>query len=491
MVRLMAKSLDEINPIREFFKTENPSKFYIEYNRPGAVVDDYIYGISSIGFFKIGLLLSVVKILKKYNVPVSIDKKILQELFPIKYGDLKVKEFDIPFHEQFQSRDYQSDAVNALLKHGRGIILLPTASGKSFVVAKTLWSLLKSEPDKIKHCLILVPNTNLVKQFYGDLLDYGIPESDISMFSSKKKTCENTKIIISNRQWLERHKDELPNIDVLFVDECHGLTLNNKVSRMVSEFDTNLKFGCTATLPNAIENRWELMGLIGPILYQQSVINMQENNFISDFCITSIHVFDRKIDRDKSCLFSLNRKVSSKDIAEPYEFERKYITDHMIELYKQPIQHIVDMTDDTNTLFLFDFIPFGKSLFEYMSSIIPEKCEIYYIDGSIDVDIRTDIQKKVEDGVNIFIVAQSTCFNTGINIKNLHNIGFVFNSKSSSKVVQSIGRILRKHKSKTHVNLYDINFNFKYSKRHFSERTKIYKEVYNKSVSAVIKFLVN
>ena len=83
MVRLVAEKASDIAPIREFFKVDNPSKFYIEYNRPGAVVDDYIYGISSIGYFKIGLLLSVIKILKKYNIKFSIDKKILKEIFPI------------------------------------------------------------------------------------------------------------------------------------------------------------------------------------------------------------------------------------------------------------------------------------------------------------------------------------------------------------------------------------------------------------------------
>ena len=65
-------------------------------------------------------------------------------------------------------------------------------------------------------------------------------------------------------------------------------------------------------------------------------------------------------------------------------------------------------------------------------------------------------------------------------VKNLENVVFMFNTKSASKVIQSIGRSLRLHEDKESAVLYDIVFNTKYSRKHFRERMKLYKEFYNK-----------
>ena len=60
---------------------------------------------------------------------------------------------------------------------------------------------------------------------------------------------------------LQNHKDELPNIDVLQVDEAHSFSSpNSNSSDMIADFDTNIKFGCTATLPNTLDKKWDIIG---------------------------------------------------------------------------------------------------------------------------------------------------------------------------------------------------------------------------------------
>lgn len=498
MCQIKAKKINNLEPIRNYFRTENPSKFYVEYHCSGAQVSNYLYGISSIGIFKTGMLLSVLKAMKSLGVEYSIDKRVIAEFLPLKTLGIKpiIKSLpndgkEMPDGFILESRDYQTEAVKKYLEHGRGVIVLPTASGKSYVVAKTLYSLLQCEV--IKNCLIHVPNTTLVRQFYNDLLDYGIPKEMVSRFCSATKNdkiCKNTPIIISNRQWLEKHRKELPRIDVLFVDECHGIKSNNKSSEMLHEFETNIRFGCTATLPNSIQDRWELTGIIGPVLYKKSVVEMIDDKFISNMNITSIHVKDTRIDKDTSCLFSLNRKVRTKDISVPYNQEREYVANNIIRLYEKPIKHIQKYTKNKNTLWLFDFIDFGKALFDYMKTTNNNTDDMFYIDGNTKVKDREEILKTLASKKGIHIIAQSTCFNTGTNTKNLHNIVFVFNSKSDTKVMQSIGRGLRNHKGKTHFNLFDINFGFKYSKKHHTHRRDIYKKQYNKDIDSHVEFTI-
>jgi len=71
-------------------------------------------------------------------------------------------------------------------------------------------------------------------------------------------------------------------------------------------------------------------------------------------------------------------------------------------------------------------------------------------------------------------------FSTGVNIVNLHNIINTHPTKSKIKILQSIGRGLRKGGEKTECTYYDLSddLNYKSSKcytyQHFIERLKIY-----------------
>ena len=61
------------------------------------------------------------------------------------------------------------------------------------------------------------------------------------------------------------------------------------------------------------------------------------------------------------------------------------------------------------------------------------------------------------------LIAQSATMSTGINIKRLTNIVFLTSSKSFSRTIQSIGRTLRLHDSKTEAHLIDVSWKMKYS----------------------------
>ena len=56
------------------------------------------------------------------------------------------------------------------------MIEIPTAGGKSFIIANYIWNMWKNVDRKMKF-LLLVPNTQLVEQFWKDLVDY-LPISD-------------------------------------------------------------------------------------------------------------------------------------------------------------------------------------------------------------------------------------------------------------------------------------------------------------------------
>ena len=133
-----------------------------------------------------------------------------------------------------------------------------------------------------------------------------------------------------------------------------------------------------------------------------------------------------------------------------------------------------------NTMMLFQYTEkHGKILYDMIKTIAPDR-KVYYVDGKVDGDERETIRKIVDKETNSIIIASYGTFSTGTNIKNLNNIIFASPYKSVVKVLQSIGRGLRKSSTKTKATLYDIADDLSHGQRnnitlsHFMERISIY-----------------
>jgi superfamily II DNA or RNA helicase len=78
------------------------------------------------------------------------------------------------------------------------------------------------------------------------------------------------------------------------------------------------------------------------------------------------------------------------------------------------------------------------------------------------------------------ILASFGTFSTGVNLKRLDNVIFASGSKSEVKVLQSIGRALRKGNGSDKATLYDIADDLthgsfeNYTLQHFKKRIEIY-----------------
>ena len=64
----------------------------------------------------------------------------------------------------------------------------------------------------------------------------------------------------------------------------------------------------------------------------------------------------------------------------------------------------------------------------------------------------------------------------GINIPRIFNLVLVEPGKSFVRVIQSIGRGIRKAEDKDHVQIWDITSTCKFAKRHLTKRKAFYKE---------------
>ena len=133
-----------------------------------------------------------------------------------------------------------------------------------------------------------------------------------------------------------------------------------------------------------------------------------------------------------------------------------------------------------NTLCLYQLVEkHGVILYNLMKDF---DRKVFFIHGGTDTETREKIRAITEEETNAIIVASYGTFSTGVNIRRLNNIVFASPSKSKIRVLQSIGRGLRKDPDNMGTRLYDIVDNLSkgkwvnYTARHYSDRVKLYND---------------
>ncbi len=124
--------------------------------------------------------------------------------------------------EVFQLRDYQQEAVSAVLKHFRktnesAVIVLPTGSGKSLVIAE-LARLAK------RNILVLTHVKELVEQNHQKYETYGVTAGIYSAGLKLKET--QHQVTFASIQSAARNLDDFSEpYSLIIIDECHRVNL--------------------------------------------------------------------------------------------------------------------------------------------------------------------------------------------------------------------------------------------------------------------------
>lgn len=376
----------------------------------------------------------------------------------------ELKEFVSTLNLPFSIRDYQLESLHTGLIRKRLILLSPTGSGKSLIIYTLMRWFLQNHPENI---LIIVPTTSLVEQMYADFRDYGYDvESNCHRIYSGKDKNTDKRIIISTWQSVYKlSKDWFQQFGVVFGDECHGFKSKSLMTIMNKCSEAEYRFGTTGTLDGTQTHELVLQGLFGRTYKVTTTRNLQDENHLAKLDIKRI-------------------------ILEYPEEERK---NWGTKTYQEEIDYIVSnqarnkfisnlaLDQKGNTLVLYNYVEkHGKPLFDLIDSKVNDDRKVFFVSGDVQTSDREAIRGIVEKQKNAIIVASLGTFSTGINIRNLHNIIFASPSKSQIRVLQSIGRGLRKSDDGSTTKLYDIidSIDWKSKKnfalQHGDERLKIY-----------------
>lgn len=440
-------------------------KYYFNPKVKSGLWDGKINFVKRNGTFDNGLLEDVINYLKcqkEYEIDLDplyekADKSILDTLKD------KFIEISTKLNCPFAPYSHQLKGAFKCVFYKRCILEHCTSSGKSLTQALLVNFLLHS---KKKHkFLVLVPRVDLVNQLADDYKEYGIPADKIGKFYSEEKDIDKD-IVISTWQSIYRKKKLLKQFTVLMCDEAHGLKA--EMVRGVAEGTTNanLRYGFTGTLPDHICEKTLIVSILGPVVDVVKAEDLQKLKIISDIKIDIPFLIYKPDD-----IKNVKRASKGLDGRAAYEYEKNYIIEHprRNKLISKISKKFTDKGE--NILILANR---HTHIDKIKEELIANGMEPYIVTGNTKPKERNEIKKKMELEGGRVLLATSGVYSTGISIKRLHAIIFANAGKSKIETLQSVGRGLRLHHSKTKLHLYDLADNLKYSEDHLQERMEYY-----------------
>lgn len=189
---------------------------------------------------------------------------------------------------------------------GRGVIVLPTGSGKTLVGLLALcWAK--------RDTLILVPTLDLMHQWYA-LLRMSFPEQSIGLIGGGYH--EVTAVTVATYDSASRHIDRLGNrFGTLVFDEVHHLP--SEFYRCIAEFSlAPYRLGLTATLERNDGKHLDLVELVGRLVYKKRPEDFA-GNVLASFRIHPVYVELSQAEREayQQAIATRNGFLQAKGVA--------------------------------------------------------------------------------------------------------------------------------------------------------------------------------
>ena len=419
-----------------------------------------------------GLLYKSLQFISERGYEVKLDPNLKPENVHSKEELLDfVKSLDIRSKgKTIEPREYQVEAFIRSITQQRSLVISPTGSGKSLIIYMLIRYFLAHSKNR---ALIVVPTTSLVEQMKKDFADYSSHDSAFDadtvchqIYSGKEKHDFSANVVITTWQSaINCGKNWFTQFGMVIGDEAHLFKAKSLNTIMGNLVNARYRIGTTGTLDGSQCNELVLIGNFGPIHKVITTKNLIDNDTLADLNI--------------QCIVLKHDDVLRKAVAKMnYHSEIATIVEHPNR--NQFISKLA-LTQKGNTLVIFNLVKkHGVPLYDMIKEMAPEGKKIFYVSGEINAAERETIREITESEDGAVIVASAGTFSTGINIKNLHNVIFAAPTKSQIRVLQTIGRGLRKSDNGQGTTIYDISDNLSWRKRknytmkHAQERIEIY-----------------
>ena len=356
--------------------------------------------------------------------------------------------------EEIILRDYQVEAINNFANNPQSLQQIATGAGKTITTAT-----LSHMGEKYGRSLVIVPNKSLVVQTEEDYRNCGL---DVGVYFGDRKELGKTHTICTWQSLNildKRHKDGdavlslaefLEGVSTVIVDEVHQAkaeVLKNLLTRNLR--NAPIRWGLTGTVPKEKFEFESIHASLGPVIGEITAKELQDKGVLSACHVNIVQLIDTVAHTN-------------------YQEELKYLTTNQARI--EYIGKLLNgVKESGNTLILVDRISAGEMLQE----LIPGST---FVKGDVKLKDRKDAYDEINTADNQVVIATYGVAAVGINIPRIFNLVLIEPGKSFVRVIQSIGRGVRKAKDKDFVQIWDLTSTCKFAKRHLTQRKKFYKE---------------
>jgi superfamily II DNA or RNA helicase len=351
-------------------------------------------------------------------------------------------------------RDYQVEIINKFLENPQCLQEIATGAGKTLITAALSYC---CEPHG--RTIVIVPNKSLVTQTEADYinmgLDVGVYFGDRKEFGKTHTICtwQSLNILLKGSR---NHEVDitigefLQDVVCVMVDEVHMAKADALKTLLTGVMaHVPIRWGLTGTIPKEDYEFVSLKCSIGDVIGRLSASELQEQGVLANCHVNVLQLVDH---------------VEYKD----YQSELRYLleTEERLNYIAKLVESI---RKSGNTLVLVDRIAPGRALIEKIKDAV-------FVSGGTKADDRKEQYDDIATMDDKVIVATYGVAAVGINIPRVFNLVLIEPGKSFVRVIQSIGRGIRKAEDKDFVQIWDITSTCKFAKRHLTKRKQFYKE---------------
>ena len=361
-------------------------------------------------------------------------------------------------------RDYQVGIVNNFLTNPQSLQEIATGAGKTLMTAA-----LSASVEKYGRSIVIVPNKDLVRQTEADYtnmgLDVGVYFGDRKEFGRTHTICtwQSLNILLKNTKSYDADitiGEFIEGVVCVMVDEVHMAKADALKTLLTSVFaHIPIRWGLTGTIPKEDYEFVSIKCSIGDVIGRLSASELQEAGHLANCHVNVVQLLDY---------------VEYAD----YQSELKYLTTNAPRLAY--IATLVEKIKESgNTLILVDRIETGKMLQVELSSLfslLSDKPEVAFVSGATKGKDRKEEYDDFATATNKVFIATYGVAAVGINIPRIFNLVLFEAGKSFVRVIQSIGRGIRKAEDKDFVQIWDLTSSCKFAKRHLTKRKAFYKD---------------
>ncbi len=459
-LKIEGLELDARRALMKKFEYEVPGARYMPSVKLGRWNGKVSY-CSLAGSTFINLLPEIVPILEGLNYEIELEdlreyenKFVFDEITATTFEDTKWPKGHVCEGQSIELRDYQVEVINQFLVNPQSIQEVATGAGKTIMTAA-----LSKSIEFYGRSIVIVPNKSLVTQTEEDYINLGL---DVGVYFGDRKeyfkqhticTWQSLNILLKNTKKGDVDctiDDFIEGVVCVMVDEVHMAkadALKTLLTGVMSQIP--IRWGLTGTVPKAKYEALALEVSLGPVINKLSAKELQDQGVLSKCHVNIVQLQDNAEFGD-------------------YQAELKFLLSDSNRLDK--MAELIDKIKETgNTLVLVDRVNAGHALVERLDDAV-------FVSGGMKIVDRKEEYDDVATSTNKIIVATYGVASTGINIPRIFNLVLLEPGKSFVRVIQSIGRGIRKAEDKDFVQIWDITSSCRFAKRHLTARKAFYKE---------------